>query len=353
MSIFDHAEFSDHEQVIFANDPVSGLKAIIAIHNSYRGPALGGLHIHSYRNDAQALGEALKSSRGMTYKTALANLPHGGGKAVVIADPRYDKTPSLLEAMGRLIDSLDGRYITAEDQGSDAADMQALARVTPHVVGLRNPAGAGGDPSPYTAWGVFNAMRGAVRHTLGKTELCGLRVAIQGVGHVGARLARYLHEAGARLVLSDVDSHAVNSLARHLDARVVAPKTIFDVEADIFAPCAMGAVLNAEVCRRLQARIVVGAANDQLAEPACAEQLLARGIVYVPDYVANAGGVIEVAWRRRADYDRRQVMAHIAGIESTLETILERAGREGLSPVAIADRLAEERFAEPRGKASV
>lgn len=350
MSIFDHADFSSHEQVIFANDPVSGLKAIIAIHNSCRGPALGGLRIHPYRNDDQALGDVLRLSRSMTYKSALANLPHGGAKAVLIADPRYDKTASLFEAMGRLIDSLGGRYITAEDVGSDQADMQALARVTPHVAGLRNAAGAGGDPSPYTAWGVYSAMRGAVRHTLGKEQLRGLRVAIQGVGHVGARLARYLHDAGARLVLSDVDSHAVNSLARHVDARVVAPKMIYDVEADIFAPCAMGASLTAEVCRRLKARIVVGAANDPLAEPACAEQLRAHGIVYVPDYLANAGGVIEVAWRRRADYDRRGVMAHIAGIEHTLETILEHARREGCSPVTIADRLAEERFAAPRSK---
>ena len=352
MSIFDHAEFRDHEQILFAHDPLSGLKAIIAIHNSYRGPALGGLQIHPYRNDAQALSDVLKSSRTMTYKSALADLSHGGGKAVIIADPRYDKTPALLEAMGRLIDSLDGRYITAEDAGSDATDMQALARVTPHVMGLRNSAGAGGDPSPFTAWGVYNAMRGAARHALGKEELRGVRVAIQGVGHVGARLARYLHEAGARLVLSDVDSHAVNSLARHVDARVVAPKAIFDVDADIFAPCAVGAVLNAEVCRRLQTRIVAGAANDQLAEPACVEQLHARGIVYVPDYVANAGGVIEVAWQRRADYDRRRVMAHIAGIERTLETILERAGCEGLPPVAIADRLAEERFAKRHTQAT-
>lgn len=351
MSIFDHANFSDHEQVIFASDPASGLKAIIAIHNSYRGPALGGLRIHPYRNDDQALGDVLRLSRSMTYKSALADLPHGGGKAVLIADPRHDKTPALLEAMGRLIDSLGGRYITAEDVGSDEADMQALARVTTHVAGLRNAAGVGGDPSPYTAWGVYSAMRCAVRHTLGKTELRGLRVAIQGVGHVGAQLARYLHDAGARLVLCDVDSHAVNSLSRQLDARVVPSKAIFDVETDIFAPCAMGAVLTADVCRRLQARIVVGAANDQLAEPACAEQLLARGIVYVPDYVANAGGVIEVAWQRRTDYDRRRVMAHIAGIEQTLAAILERSRSEGCSPAAVADRLAEERFAVPRGKA--
>ncbi len=353
MSIFDHADFADHEQVIFASDPVSRLRAIIAIHNSCRGPALGGLRIYPYRNDTQALGDALQASRGMTYKSALADLPHGGGTAVLIADPRYDKTASLLEAMGRLIDKLDGRYITAEDLGCDATDMQTLAGVTPHVVGLRNAAGAGGDPSPYTAWGVYSAMRGAVRHTLGKEEMRGVQVAIQGVGHVGAHLARYLHDAGARLIISDVDTHAANSLARHFGARVVAPKAIFDVEAEVFAPCARGAVLNVEVCRRLQTRIVVGAANDQLAEPACAEQLLARGIVYVPDYLANAGGVIEVAWHRRADYDRQRVMAHIAGIERTLETILERARYEGHSPVAIADRLAEERFAAPRGKAPV
>jgi leucine dehydrogenase len=344
MPVFNHPEFDHHQQIVFGSDAASGLRAIIAIHDTFRGPALGGLRIYPYASEEAALTDVLRLSRGMSYKSALADLPLGGGKAVIIADPHTDKTPALLRAMGRLVDSLGGAYITAEDSGSSEADMQVIAEVTDHVGGLRREDGESGDPSPFTAWGVFCALRSAVRHALGRSELEGLRVAIQGVGHVGEHLARHLHAAGARLVLTDVNSEALTHLAEALGAEAVAPEAIFDAEVEVFAPCALGAVLDEGVVERLRATVVCGAANNQLATPAMAERLMARGILYTPDYVANAGGVIEIAWQRRDDYDRAAVMAHIEGIGATLDELFTRAAREGLSPATIADAMARERF---------
>ncbi|SHE91312.1 leucine dehydrogenase [Modicisalibacter ilicicola DSM 19980] len=344
MTLFAHPDFDHHEQVVYGSDRRSGLQAIIAIHNTCRGPALGGLRIYPYPTEERALADVLRLARGMTYKSALANLPLGGGKAVIIADPKRQKTPALLEAMGRLIATQGGRYITAEDSGSSEQDMRVIAGVTEHVSGLRRQGEESGDPSPFTAWGVFNALRCAVRHGFERDDLAGLRVAIQGVGHVGAHLARHLHAAGARLVLADVDTQAVKQLAKELQADIVSPLDIFAVDADIFAPCAMGAVLDSRVCERLKARIVVGAANNQLATAEMADRLHQRGILYTPDYVANAGGLIEVAWQRREDYSHDRVMAHIASIERTLDEIFDRASQEQCSPAPIADRLAEERF---------
>ncbi|MDW7746468.1 Glu/Leu/Phe/Val family dehydrogenase [Halomonas sp.] len=344
MPVFDHPEFDHHQQIVFGSDEASGLRAIIAIHDTTRGPALGGLRIFPYESDAEALTDVLRLSRGMTYKSALADLPLGGGKAVIIADPRRDKTPELLRAMGRLVDGLGGAYITAEDSGSSEADMRRIAEATEHVGGLPRHGEASGDPSPFTAWGVYCALKSAVRHGLGCDDLAGVRVAVQGVGNVGAHLARHLHAAGARLVLTDVDAAALAHLAEELGAEAVAPAAIADAEVYVFAPCALGAALSEEVVDRLKARVVCGAANNQLASPAIAERLMARGILYTPDYVANAGGVIEIAWQRRDDYRREAVMAHIEGIGATLEEIFVRADREGLSPATVADDLARERF---------
>ncbi|WFM73181.1 Glu/Leu/Phe/Val dehydrogenase dimerization domain-containing protein [Halomonas sp. CKK8] len=344
MPVFDHPEFDHHQQIVFGSDEASGLRAIIAIHDTTRGPALGGLRIFPYDSDAEALTDVLRLSRGMTYKSALADLPLGGGKAVIIADPRRDKTPELLRAMGRLVDGLGGAYITAEDSGSSEADMRRIAEVTEHVGGLPRHGAASGDPSPFTAWGVYCALRSAVRHGLGRDDLAGVRVAVQGVGNVGAHLSRHLHAAGARLVLTDVDAAALAHLAEELGAEAVAPAAIADAEVDVFAPCALGAALSEAVVDRLKARVVCGAANNQLAAPAIAERLMARGILYTPDYVANAGGVIEIAWQRRDDYRREAVMAHIEGIGATLDEIFTRADREGRSPAGVADDLARERF---------
>ncbi|MGR2736954.1 Glu/Leu/Phe/Val family dehydrogenase [Billgrantia sp. Q4P2] len=344
MQVFDHPEFDHHQQIAFGCDEASGLRAIIAIHDTRRGPALGGLRIYPYASEDDALTDVLRLSRGMTYKSALANLPLGGGKAVILADPRHDKTPAMLRAMGRLVESLGGRYITAEDSGSGEEDMRLIRQETRHVSGL-GQGGTSGDPSPFTAHGVFCALTSAVRHRLGRTDLQGLRVAIQGVGHVGAHLARELHAAGARLVLTDVDRDSLGVLVDELGAESVAPEVIFDAEVDVFAPCAMGAVLTAEVADRLRAKVVCGAANNQLANSEVAELLHKREILYTPDYVANAGGVIEVEAQRHAHYDRDAVMRHVERITVTVDEILSRAQAQDMSPAVVADQLARERLA--------
>lgn len=348
MPVFDQPAFDGHEQVVFGHDEASGLHAIIAIHNTYLGPALGGLRIYPYVSEDDALTDVLRLSRGMSYKSALADLPLGGGKAVIIGDPQRDKTPALLEAMGRLVDSLGGRYITAEDSGSCEMDMQVIARETRYVTGIRRTGGDSGDPSPFTAHGVYCALRCAVRHALDREHLEGLRIGIQGVGHVGSHLARQLHDAGAKLVISDRNQAHVTQLASELQAEVLPPSSILDAEVDVFAPCALGGAIDEAACERLKARVVVGAANNQLASPAAGKRLHERGILYAPDYVSNAGGVIEVAWQRRTDYRREAVMAHIEKIETTLDEIFLRARRDRLCPEEVADRLAEERF-KPTG----
>ncbi|MFW3616086.1 Glu/Leu/Phe/Val family dehydrogenase [Billgrantia antri] len=343
MRVFDHPEFDHHQQIVFGCDEASGLRAIIAVHDTRRGPALGGLRIYSYADEADALTDVLRLSRGMTYKSALADLPLGGGKAVIIADPRRDKTPALLRAMGRLVESLGGRYITAEDSGSGEEDMRLIRQETRHVSGLGR-GGDSGDPSPFTAHGVFCALKSAVRHRFGRDELKGLSVAIQGVGHVGAHLARELHAAGAKLVLTDVDRDSLGMLSEELGAQNVAPERIFDAEVDVFAPCAMGAVLTREVADRLRATVVCGAANNQLATPDVAGRLHDRGILYAPDYVANAGGVIEVEAQRHDRYDREAVMRHVERISTTIDEIFTRARAEDSTPSEVADRLARERL---------
>lgn len=343
MRVFDHPEFDHHQQIVFGCDEASGLRAIIAVHDTRRGPALGGLRIYPYADEADALTDVLRLSRGMTYKSALADLPLGGGKAVIIADPRRDKTPALLRAMGRLVESLGGRYITAEDSGSGEEDMRLIRQETRHVSGLGR-GGDSGDPSPFTAHGVFCALKSAVRHRFGRDELKGLSVAIQGVGHVGAHLARELHAAGAKLVLTDVDRDSLGMLSEELGAQNVAPEGIFDAEVDVFAPCAMGAVLTREVADRLRATVVCGAANNQLATPDVAGRLHDRGILYAPDYVANAGGVIEVEAQRHDRYDREAVMRHVERISTTIDEIFTRARAEDSTPSEVADRLARERL---------
>lgn len=344
MSVFEHPEFDRHQQVVFGSDAASGLRAIIAIHDTTRGPALGGLRIYPYASEADALTDVLRLSRGMSYKSAMAGLPLGGGKAVIIADPHTEKTPAMLQAMGRLVESLGGRYITAEDSGSGEADMQIIAEETSHVSGLAQSGEDSGDPSPYTAWGVFCALKSAVRHGLGRSELEGLRVAVQGVGQVGAHLARHLHAAGAQLVLTDVNRQALALLAEELGAEAVAPEAIFDADVDLFAPCAMGAVLDEDIVERLKARVICGAANNQLATPEIADRLMARGILYTPDYVANAGGVMDIAGQRLDGHDHDAAMRRIEGIGTTLDELFARAAREDSSPAQIADIMARERF---------
>jgi len=345
MAVFAARDFAGHEQVVFVHDAATGLRAIIAIHNTSLGPGVGGVRFWPYADEDAALADALRLSRGMTYKSALAGLPFGGGKSVILGDPRRDKSPALMAAFGRAIDRLGGRYVAAEDVGTTVADMDTIATATRHVAGT---SATSGDPSPWTAFGVYEAIRAAIRFAHARTDgdVSGLTVAIQGLGAVGTALARLLHEAGAKLVVADVRAEAVERAVASFGATPADPATIHSVAADVFAPCALGAVLNDDTIPVLGARIVAGSANNQLAEDRHGAMLARRGILYAPDYVVNAGGIIEVAYGAgfmgaRSDDDVRR---HVAGIHATLLEIFARARTDHLPTAAVADRMAEARL---------
>lgn len=345
MSVFTAPDFAGHEQVVFASDPDAGLRAIIAIHDTSSGPALGGCRMWRYASEPDAVADALRLSRGMTYKSALAELPFGGGKAVVLGDPARNKTPALWEALGRAIDRLGGRYVTAEDVGTGVSDLEVVRHATPHVAGIAE--GGAGDPSPATAFGVFMGIRAAIRHRLGATDTSGLRVAIQGLGHVGLGLAAHLAEAGARLIVADIDQERVETAIRRFGAEPAGQTPIHAVEADVFAPCALGAVLNDATISELRVPVVAGSANNQLAEARHGAMLADRGILYAPDYAINAGGIINVAHestRTGRPYDRQAAFAHVARIHDTLTAIFELAEAEDIPTSSAADRLAEQRL---------
>ncbi len=340
MTVFDSPAFDDHEQVAFCADPATGLRAIIAVHDTTLGPALGGCRYWRYESDDDALTDALRLSRGMTYKNAVAGLPLGGGKAVVIADPRTNGREALFESFGRFVDGLGGRYITAEDVGTTVADMDAVARSTPHVRGGSNGAG---DPSPATAYGVYMGIRAAVAFRLKRNSLGGVRVAVQGLGHVGSALCRRLAGDGAELYVADIEPERVRAAAADLGATPVTAGEIHALDVDVFAPCALGAVINDETLPEMRAGIVAGAANNQLAEDRHGLDLHRRGILYAPDYVINAGGVIQVA-HEGPDFDRAAVYRKIEGIYDTLLDIFGQSAKEDLPTRVIADRLAERRL---------
>ncbi|MES0872545.1 Glu/Leu/Phe/Val dehydrogenase dimerization domain-containing protein [Sinimarinibacterium thermocellulolyticum] len=347
MPLFSHPEFDAHETVSFCFDAATGLRAIIAVHNTNLGRALGGCRMWPYASEAEALTDVLRLSRGMTYKAALAGLPQGGGKSVIIGDPRRDKTPELLRAMGRAVDRLGGAYVIAEDSGTSVADMRLIAEVTPHVGGLADArsvaAGRSGDPSPATAKGVFIGIQAAVKHLWQRDDLRGLRVAVQGVGNVGYRLCRHLYDAGARLWVTDLHAPAVERCVREFGAVAVGMDQIAALDVDVFAPCALGAVLNDASIPALKARIVAGAANNQLARPEHDRVLMERGILYAPDYCINAGGIIDIFYEG-PDYDAATVDAHLQRIGSTLSEIFARAAAERRPTGEIADRMAEARL---------
>ncbi|MGQ0701252.1 MAG: Glu/Leu/Phe/Val family dehydrogenase [Panacagrimonas sp.] len=344
MAIFSHPEYDDHELVVFHRDPASGLRAIVAVHNTALGRGLGGCRVYPYVGEDDALTDALRLSRGMTYKAALAGLKQGGGKSVILADPRRDKTPAMMRAMGRLVQSLGGKYVIAEDSGTDEADMGEVVKETAFVGGgaapiSRDDAGDR-DTSAATALGVFFGIQAGVRHRWGRDDLRGLRVAIQGVGKVGSTLARHLHEAGVQLFVCDAYRPAVDACVTRFGATAVDAAQVFDLDVDVLSPCALGAVLDDDTIPRLRARIVAGAANNQLEAPRHGRMLMERGVLYAPDYAINAGGIVnlyyEGATRRWAD-----VESHLRRIDSTLTGIFERAAVEGCPTHEIADRMAE------------
>jgi leucine dehydrogenase len=344
MSVFDHGEFSEHEDVIYCHDRATGLRAIIAIHDTTLGPALGGLRMWPYASDDEALTDVLRLSRGMTYKAAMAGLNQGGGKAVIIGDPRSDKSPELFQSFGRFVEQLGGRYITAEDVGTSVADLGLVAGVTDHVAGL---AALSGDPSPATAWGVYHGIRAAVAHRLQRPTLEGVKVAVQGVGHVGYYLCQYLAEAGAQLTVTDIDAKAMEQMADKWGANTVHPDSIYEAKVDVFAPCAMGAVINDETLPRLQANIVAGSANNQLSQAHHGESLAAQKILYAPDYVINAGGIINISHERPV-YDEVKAYAHTAQIHDTLMDLFRKANAAQMAPEKMADKMAEARIFNAR-----
>ncbi len=344
MDLFTLPDFDDHEQVVFGYDRPSGLRAIVAIHSTALGPAAGGCRMWPYPSSDEALTDALRLSRGMSYKNAMAELGLGGGKAVILGDARAHKTPELFQAFGRLVESLGGRYITAEDVGTATTDMQQVAAATGFVSGLARGAGeVGGDPGPQTALGVFFGIQAAVRFQLGR-PLEGLTVAVQGLGGVGHPLCRLLAADGARLKVADARSERAEQVREELGATIVGTETIFDEDADVFAPCALGAVLNEHTIARLRARVVAGAANNQLAAAADGEALMKAGILYAPDYVINAGGIINVAHEYRGGASRAQVRAAIEKVPERLTLIFERARREARPTSDVADQMARERL---------
>ncbi len=347
MTVFDHPEFDGHEALSYCYDRASGLRALIAVHSTRLGKGLGGCRMWPYASEAEALTDVLRLSRGMTYKAALAGLPQGGGKSVIIGDPRKDKTPELMRAMGAAVHRLNGSYVVAEDSGTSVSDIRLMAEVTPHVGGLADEravaAGRSGDPSPATARGVFIGLQAAVRHRLGRNDLSGLRVAIQGVGNVGCRLARQLHEAGARLWVTDIHPASVKRCVDEFGATAVAMDDVFALDVDVFAPCALGAVLNDQTIPQLRARVIAGAANNQLAHAEHGHRLLERGVLYAPDYCINAGGIIDIYYEGPA-YDATLVEAHLQRIGRTLTTIFERSERDRQPTSVVADQMAEAIF---------
>lgn len=340
MSVFESPHFDNHEQVVFCRDEKSGLKAIIAIHNTNRGFALGGCRMWNYDSEEEAITDVLRLSRGMTYKNALADLPWGGGKSVIIGDARTDKTPELMQAMGCYVDRLGGNYVIAEDVGTSPADMAEIAKNTKFVKGIDKE---GGDPSPGTAYGVFCGIRATVQERLGSNSLNGIRVAVQGLGHVGYDVARQLHEAGAKLWVTDIDDGAISRAKSELGAEGVDPDGIYDLDVDVYTPCALGATLNDDTIPRLKASVVAGAANNQLEDDRHGDMLDERNVLYAPDYVINAGGVIHV-FHQGPDFNHEETFAHIGRIGNTLLEIYARAKRDTMAPHIAADRIAEERF---------
>ena len=345
-------EFDGHELVVFGHDVPTGLRAIIAIHSTVLGPAAGGCRMWPYAGTAEAVADVLRLSRGMSYKNAMAGLEFGGGKAVILADPRK-KTPELLEAFGRFVDSLAGRYVTAEDVGTTTADMTNVARATRFVAGLgRAPGEAGGDPGPKTALGVFLGIKAAVKFRLGRADLGSVTVALQGAGGVGYHLAGLLAAEGAQLRVADVRPAAVQRVCDEFRARAVPVEQVLFEDVDVLSPCALGAVLTAHSMPRLRARIVAGAANNQLAQGQDGGGLPAAGILYAPDYVINAGGIISVSREYRGGATEAQVIADIQAIPVRLTEIFERARRENRTTNAVADQMARERLGQP-GRALV
>jgi leucine dehydrogenase len=335
-------DFDAHENLHFVWDEECDLKAIIAVHSTHLGPAAGGCRFWHYEDAAEALTDALRLSRGMSYKNAMAGLPLGGGKAVVLADANRTKTPDMLHAFGKSVDHLCGRYVTAEDVGMSVSDMIEIRRNTPFVAGLPIEGGeVGGDPGPHTSLGVFLGIKAAVRRALGKDSVSGLHIALQGAGSVATGVALHAAAEGARLSIADVDQAKAQKLAEATGGKVVGTDEILSLEADVVSPCALGAILDEQTIAELNAPIVAGGANNQLAKPSDGPRLHSRGILYAPDYVINAGGIINVSTEYLRDGDSSLVRKRIEAIPERLETIWTESAETGRDPATVADAMAQ------------
>jgi len=340
-ALWDYPDFDDHEGVHLYRDRDSGLTAIVAIHSTALGPAAGGVRFWHYADPDAAITDALRLSRGMSFKNAMAGLPMGGGKGVILAGPDRAKTPALIAAFGRIVESLGGSYVTAQDVGMSPGDMIALGDVTRHVSGLPPaPGRPGGDPGPSTSLGVYLGVRAAIARALGRDSARGLHVAIQGVGSVGGGLARHLAAEGARLTIADLDQARAHALAAELGAAVADPREVLSIEADVVSPCALGAILDEATIAGLRAPIVAGGANNQLATPADGQRIHDRGILYAPDYVINAGGIINVALEYLGQADSAEVEARVRGIPDRLEQVWVESAATGDPASRVADRMA-------------
>jgi leucine dehydrogenase len=347
--VFSADAFRGHESVSFFHDESSGMKAIVALHSTALGPAAGGCRMWPYATEEAALEDVLRLSRGMSFKNAMAGLPFGGGKSVILGDSRRDKSEQLLRAFGRCIESFGGRYVTAEDVGIGEGDIEVLAQETRYVSGRRqHGASAGGNPAPKTAFGVFLGMRAAVELKLGRNSFEGLSIALQGVGQVGYHLCKLLHSAGASLVVADVNAASAERAASEFGARIVAPEAVLFESVDVISPCALGAVLARENVTRLKAPLIVGAANNQLATDDVGAELMHRGILYAPDYVVNAGGIVSAALEYQGGHSEKDVWTRVNGIYETTRLVLIQAMREQRAANEVADEIALSRIAAAR-----
>jgi leucine dehydrogenase len=341
------------EQVVYCNDARVGLKAIISLHSTALGPAVGGCRMWAYETEADALNDVLRLSKGMTYKAAISGLNWGGGKAVIIAEKGGDKgakTPAMLARFGELVDRLGGAYVTAKDVGIGAEDLRRIKTRTRHVLGIDGEPGSSGDPSPATAWGVYHGMRACAKRAFGANNLKGLKIALQGLGSVSYYLLEHLAADGAVVVGTDIDPAVIERAVSKYGIEIVRPDAIYDVDCDIFSPSALGASINATTLPRIRAKVIAGAANNQLSTAEMGEELVKRGMTYAPDYAINAGGLMNIYHEAEAQggYSRTRAFDHVAQIGQTIEMILNRAEAEGLPTSVVADRIAEERVRAAR-----
>lgn len=347
MEIFSYMEKYDYEQLVFCQDENSGLKAVIAIHDTTLGPALGGTRMWTYGSEEDAIEDALRLAKGMTYKNAAAGLNLGGGKAVIMGDPKKDKSPELFRAFGRYIQSLNGRYISAEDVGTTVEDMDYIHMETDFVTGISPEFGSSGNPSPMTAYGLYTGMKAAAKEAYGSDVLKGKTVAVQGVGNVAYRLCEHLHKEGANLIVTDINEESVQRAVDAFGAKAVGPDEIYDVDCDIYSPCALGATINDDTIPRLKAKVIAGSANNQLKADEHGDVLHKKGILFTPDYVLNSGGVINVADELNG-YNKDRALKNIDTIYHNLIKIFAISKRDNIPTHVAADRMAEERIASTR-----